>query len=31
MGMTDDLEEAISAGSTQIRIGTALYGARQYD
>ena len=28
MGMTGDLEEAIAAGSTQIRVGTALYGAR---
>ncbi|MDP4610776.1 MAG: YggS family pyridoxal phosphate-dependent enzyme [Opitutales bacterium] len=30
MGMTGDLEVAIAAGSTQIRVGTALYGARQY-
>lgn len=30
MGMTGDLEIAIAAGSTQIRVGTALYGARQY-
>ena len=28
MGMTGDLEIAIEAGSTQIRIGTALYGYR---
>lgn len=28
MGMTSDLEIAIAAGSTQIRIGSALYGAR---
>lgn len=28
MGMTGDLEEAIAAGSTQIRVGTALYGPR---
>lgn len=28
MGMTGDLEEAIAAGSTQIRVGTALYGSR---
>lgn len=28
MGMTGDLEQAIAAGSTQIRIGTALYGSR---
>ncbi len=26
MGMTGDLEVAIAAGSTQIRVGTALYG-----
>ena len=30
MGMTGDLEVAIAAGSTQIRVGTALYGARSY-
>lgn len=30
MGMTGDLEIAIAAGSTQIRVGTALYGQRQY-
>lgn len=30
MGMTGDLEAAIAAGSTQIRVGTALYGARTY-
>jgi len=29
MGMTGDLEQAISAGSTQIRVGTALYGVRE--
>lgn len=29
MGMTGDLAEAIAAGSTQIRIGTALFGPRQ--
>jgi pyridoxal phosphate enzyme (YggS family) len=28
MGMTGDLEAAIAAGSTQIRVGTALYGDR---
>jgi pyridoxal phosphate enzyme (YggS family) len=28
MGMTGDLEVAIAAGSTQIRVGTALYGQR---
>ena len=30
MGMTGDLEQAIAAGSTQIRVGTALYGERRY-
>lgn len=30
MGMTGDLEAAIAAGSTQIRVGTALYGERSY-
>ncbi|MBL6920399.1 MAG: YggS family pyridoxal phosphate-dependent enzyme [Puniceicoccaceae bacterium] len=30
MGMTGDLEQAIAAGSTQIRVGTALYGERSY-
>lgn len=29
MGMTGDLEEAIAAGSTQIRVGTALFGIRE--
>ena len=29
MGMTGDLEHAIAAGATHIRIGTALFGARQ--
>ncbi len=28
MGMTGDLEMAIAAGSTQVRVGTALYGVR---
>jgi PLP dependent protein len=28
MGMSDDLEVAIRAGSDQVRIGTALFGAR---
>jgi hypothetical protein len=28
MGMSDDLEEAIAAGSDQVRIGTAFFGAR---
>ena len=28
MGMTGDLEAAVLAGSTQVRVGTALYGVR---
>lgn len=28
MGMSDDLEEAIAAGSDQVRIGTAFFGQR---
>ncbi len=28
MGMTDDLEEAVKTGSTMVRVGSALYGAR---
>ena len=28
MGMSADLEEAISAGATMIRVGTDLFGAR---
>jgi uncharacterized pyridoxal phosphate-containing UPF0001 family protein len=28
MGMTDDLEVAVSEGSTMVRIGTALFGDR---
>ena len=28
MGMSEDLEAAIGAGATQVRIGTALFGAR---
>jgi len=30
MGMSGDLEDAIAAGSTMVRIGTALFGARDY-
>lgn len=29
MGMTGDLEAAVSAGSTLVRVGTALYGNRE--
>ena len=28
MGMSDDLEAAIAEGSTMVRVGTALFGAR---
>lgn len=28
MGMTDDLEVAVAAGSTQVRVGSALFGPR---
>ncbi|MEH0875123.1 YggS family pyridoxal phosphate-dependent enzyme [Pectobacterium cacticida] len=30
MGMTDDMRAAITAGSTLVRIGTAIFGARDY-
>ena len=30
MGMTDDLEAAVQEGATMVRIGTALFGARDY-
>jgi PLP dependent protein len=29
MGMTDDLESAVSEGSTLVRVGTALFGERE--
>jgi hypothetical protein len=29
MGMTADMDEAIAAGSTLVRVGTALYGTRE--
>jgi uncharacterized pyridoxal phosphate-containing UPF0001 family protein len=28
MGMSDDLETAIASGSTMVRVGTAIFGAR---
>jgi len=31
MGMSEDLEAAVSAGSTMVRIGTAIFGARDVD
>ncbi|EMV7406883.1 YggS family pyridoxal phosphate-dependent enzyme [Enterobacter soli] len=30
LGMSDDMEAAIAAGSTMVRIGTAIFGAREY-
>ncbi|MWN32435.1 YggS family pyridoxal phosphate-dependent enzyme [Gilliamella sp. Pra-s65] len=30
MGMSNDMQAAIIAGSTMVRIGTAIFGARQY-
>jgi uncharacterized pyridoxal phosphate-containing UPF0001 family protein len=29
LGMSDDLEVAIAAGSTMVRVGTAIFGARR--
>ena len=31
MGMSNDYEIAIGAGSTMIRVGTAIFGARHYN
>ncbi len=30
MGMSADMDDAIAAGSTMVRVGTALFGARDY-
>ena len=30
MGMSDDFEDAIACGSTMIRVGTTIFGARDY-
>ncbi len=30
MGMSDDFEDAISAGATMVRVGSAIFGHRQY-
>ena len=30
MGMSGDFKEAIAAGSTLVRIGSAIFGDRQY-
>ena len=31
MGMSDDFEDAIACGSTMIRLGSAIFGPRNYD
>ena len=31
MGMSDDFEDAIAEGSTMVRVGTAIFGARHYN
>jgi len=30
MGMSEDMQEAILEGSTIVRVGTALFGKRDY-
>ena len=30
MGMSDDFEEAIAAGATNVRVGSTIFGARDY-
>ena len=30
MGMSDDFESAIRCGSNMVRVGTAIFGARNY-
>lgn len=30
MGMSDDFEDAITAGATMVRVGSAIFGRRQY-
>ena len=31
MGMSSDFKEAIACGATMVRVGTAIFGARNYD
>jgi len=31
MGMTNDFEVAVEEGSTMVRVGTAIFGARNYN
>ena len=30
MGMSDDFEDAIACGSTMVRVGSAIFGPRNY-
>ena len=30
MGMSEDFEDAIAAGATMVRVGSAIFGRRQY-
>ena len=30
MGMSNDFEEAIRMGSTEVRVGSSIFGARKY-
>ena len=30
MGMSADMTEAVEAGSTEVRVGSAIFGARHY-
>ena len=31
MGMSEDFADAIACGSTMVRVGTAIFGARHYN
>ena len=31
MGMTDDYQDAVAAGANMVRVGSAIFGKRQYD
>ena len=30
MGMTDDYQDAVAAGANMVRVGSAIFGRRQY-
>ena len=30
MGMSDDFQDAIAAGANMVRVGSAIFGARNY-